>query len=466
MPPNLECGQLKVPLDWSHSSGQQISLGMMKLKSAQTSTRIGNLIFNPGGPGGIATTFCQAQAEGVQVFSKATTDHFDIICPDPRGIGTSNPISCDSDLWNQWPSLFPKDEASFTKLIEHNKAFGQSCIDKSGDIVKFVDTTSVARDIEAIRIALGDDKLNWIGISYGTQIGAQYAELYPENIRAMVLDGNVDHSAPEIYATTAESETYENELDRFSEWCSRNETCALYGQDVGRIFDELVATADSSPISAPGCLPTADTKVAGTCQPHVTGEDVRFNVEGNSLLTYKLDTAFSLGWEKLGQALNESIHGNATLLSSGMAKDENSTSWQGLMVGCIDWDRSTTTFAQNEYRQMLANATAPHTRGASQSYQYNTQCINWPVAVQNPQHVLNQTAMRLAPPILMVNSNHDPESSYLWAQNMYTQIPSAVLVTRVGDGHSSYGLGGEATSIIDAYLINGTLPAKFFVVNS
>lgn len=182
MPPNLECGQLKVPLDWSHSSGQQISLGMVKLKSARTSTRIGNLIFNPDGPGGIATRFCQAQAEGIQIFSKATTDHFDIICPDPRGIGTSNPISCDSDLWNQWPSLFPKDEASFTKLIEHNKAFGQSCIDKSGDIVKFVDTTSVARDIEAIRIALGDDKLNWIGISYGTQIGAQYAELYPENI--------------------------------------------------------------------------------------------------------------------------------------------------------------------------------------------------------------------------------------------------------------------------------------------
>ncbi len=100
-------------------------------------------------------------------------------------------------------------------MVEHNKALGQSCLDRTGELLGHVDTVSVARDLEALRIALGDAKLNWLGISYGTMIGAQYAELFPENIRAMVLDGIVDHSASEIYATAGESVSYEDELNRF-----------------------------------------------------------------------------------------------------------------------------------------------------------------------------------------------------------------------------------------------------------
>jgi pimeloyl-ACP methyl ester carboxylesterase len=220
MPSNLDCGQLQVPLDWSQPSGKQIMLGMKRVK-ANSTTRIGNLIFNPGGPGGVATEFCQYQAAGFEVFSKESSAHFDIICPDPRGIGTSTPVLCDPDLWNQRQSVFPKDVKDFEEMVKINKAFGKSCLDRTGDLLRHVDTTSVVRDLEAIRIALNDGKLNWLGESYGTQIGAQYAELFPENIRAMVLDGNVDHSAPEIYALTAESSTYENEHHVRPPWTER-----------------------------------------------------------------------------------------------------------------------------------------------------------------------------------------------------------------------------------------------------
>lgn len=466
MPSNLDCGQLQVPLDWSQPSGKQIMLGMKRVK-ANSTTRIGNLIFNPGGPGGVATEFCQYQAAGFEVFSKESSAHFDIICPDPRGIGTSTPVLCDPDLWNQRQSVFPKDVKDFEEMVEINKAFGKSCLDRTGDLLRHVDTTSVARDLEAIRIALNDGKLNWLGESYGTQIGAQYAELFPENIRAMVLDGNVDHSAPEIYALTAESSTYENELDRFFDWCSKNTMCALHGQkDLPHIFDNLVAEADKNPIPAPGCLATATGSLAGTCFPNVTGEDIRFNVEANGLLTYKNDISIAYGWEKLGMALNQSLEGNATLLSSSLATGENSAVWQGLAVGCIDWYHNATTFAQIKEKELVTEATSPRTLGASQSYRYETQCIGWPVPVQNPQHRLNQTAMKLAPPILMVNANHDPESSYVWAQGLLAQISSGVLVTRDGDGHTSYALHGEATALIDAYLVNGTLPAQGLVVHS
>lgn len=464
--PNTDCGRIQVPLDWDHLSGRQISLGMMRVRTASNATRVGSLIFNPGGPGGVATKYCGYLSQGFPVFSSTTAAHFDIICPDPRGIGTSNPISCDPELWNQRQTLFPEDPTSFENMVDHYRAIGQSCLDLSGDIVKYVDTVSVAKDVEAIRIALGEGKLNWLGISYGTMIGAQYAELFPENIRVMALDGNDDHSAPEIYMTTGESESYEDELNRFFDWCAGNETCPLHGRDVAQIFDDLVERSNTNPIPAPGCLPTADTAVAGTCFPNVTGEDIRFNAQGKSLLTYKYDIPIAIGWERLGQALDEALSGNATLFSSEMASDVNSTVWQGLAVGCLDWNHGTTTFEENLHRRRLANATAPHTQGASQSYQYNTQCIGWPVPVKNHEHALDQTAMRLAPPILMVNAEHDPESSYLWAQSLRTQIPSAVFVTRRGDGHGSYVLGGQATALIEAYLVNATLPDDGTVVAS
>ncbi|KAK4944652.1 hypothetical protein LTR10_016086 [Elasticomyces elasticus] len=466
-PPNLDCGQIQVPLDWSQPDGEQITLGISRVKATgSSSSRVGSLIFNPGGPGSPATEFCEYQAAGTPVFSKAISEHFDIICPDPRGVGTSSPISCDPGLWNQKQSLFPQSEAEFAEMVKHNKAFGQSCLDLSGGVFSHVDTTSVAEDMEAIRIALNDGKLNWLGVSYGTQIGAQYAELYPKNIRAMALDGNTDHSPSEVYILTAESSTYENELDRFFEWCNQNQSCAFHGQNVAQIFDDLVAKADKTPIPAPGCLPTADTAAASTCFPNVTGEDIRFNVQGS--LTYKYGSAFpGGGWLELGIVLNETLNGNATALSSAMANmGKNSTVWQGLAVGCLDWAHSTTTFAQNVYKQQLGSAIAPHTKGASQSYRYQTRCIGWPATVVNPPHVLNQTAMKLAPPILLVNSNHDPETSYVWAQNLQTQIPSAVLVTRNGDGHGSLVLGGQASAVIDGYLVNGTLPAQDFVVQS
>ena len=464
--PNLECGQVEVPLDWSNPHGPQITLGIMRIPATDPKTRIGSLMFNPGGPGGAATEFCEAQAKGTHVFREALTSHFDIVCPDPRGIGTSSPISCSADLWNRPQSVYPTDQTSYEKMVQANKAFGESCLELSGDIVKHVDTTSVARDIEAVRLGLKDGKLNWLGISYGTQIGQQYAELYPENIRTMALDGNVDHSGSESDTLFVESSTYENVLNLFFDWCNGNETCALHGQDVAGAFDDLVAKADKAPIPAPGCLATADGRTAGTCYPDVTGEDIRFNVQANGLLTYKNDNVVGYGWEKLGMVLNESIHGNATGLSSPLASNNNASAWQGQAVGCLDWVHSTTSFADNEYKQYMTRALAPHTKGASQTYNYQTRCVGWPAPVVNPEHQLNQTAMRLAPPILMVNALHDPESSYVWAQNVRPQISSAVLLTRNGDGHSSFSLGGEATAAIEAYLVNRTLPVQGAVVQS
>ena len=438
---------------------------MNRVKASNNGTRIGSVLYNPGGPGGIATAQCEAQALGYPVFGDVVPAHFDIICPDPRGVGTSSSVLCDPDLWNQRPSLYPKDKASFDALVEHNKAFGQSCLDKSGELFKHVDTISVVRDLEAIRVALGEGKLNFLGISYGTQIGSQYAELFPDNIRTMVLDGITDHTTSEVYSTAGESGTYEDVLNLFFDWCHKNETCALHGEDVAKIFDDLVTQADIKPIPAPDC---AANVTKSPCFPNVTGEDIIFNTELSGFLTFTEDNLSELAenWKKLGDALDNARKGNATALSSPMATDENSTAWQGLAVGCLDWRHDTATFEDNIYRRYLANATTPHSRGASLSYQLGVQCIGWPAPLQNPPRLLDQKALKRAPPILMVNALHDPETSYLWTANVRAQIPSSVLLTRRGAGHSSWPLGGEATALMEAYFLNKTLPAQNTVVDS
>lgn len=407
-----------------------------------------------------------AQAIGIPFYTNGTIKNYDVIGLDLRGIGLSTPVKCDPTLYNKRASLFPSTEAEFEALVESNRAFGESCRNKTGALFYNLDTASVARDLEAVRIALQEEKLNLIGLSYGTQIGAQYAELYPEHVGRLVLDGNVDHSQTETTALQTESSTYEDVLNHFFTWCNITATtdeCPLKGQNLPQIFDDLVTLADASPISAPGCRGNQST-----CRPFVTGEDIRLNVQGNGYLNFvePVPGRGSSSWANLAHVLNETIAGNATGLSSTIATRETDPSFPSLAVGCLDWLHSSTTLSQLKYKSQLGHYLAPHTKGATQSYLYEAGCIGWPAPVKNPPHILNQTAMAKAPPILMVNAIHDPETSYVWAHGLLAQIPSAILLTRDGSGHTSYSLGGAASKAIDAFLADGTLPEPNTVVDS
>ena len=150
--------------------------------------------------------------------------HFDIVGMDPRGVGASTRVRCDPAIWNQVVSWFPRDETSFAQLQEHYRAFGESCLRLTGPLLGHLDTTNVARDLESVRAALGEGKLNFLGLSYGSQLGAAYAELYPENIRVMALDGALDHAQEASSMLAAEAGAYEDAFGRFARWCSGNRT--------------------------------------------------------------------------------------------------------------------------------------------------------------------------------------------------------------------------------------------------
>lgn len=376
---------------------------------------------------------------------------------DPRGVGASSPIKCDPDIWNDRVSLYPKTQEEFQKLVQHNKDFAASCIEKSGDLVGHVDTTSVAKDMEAVRVALGDEKLNYIGISYGTTIAAAYAELYPQNIRAMVMDGVTDHSESELLAQMTEYLDTEREFVRFAEWCSAEKKCKLYGKDILKLFDDLLEKAEKSPIPAPGC--TDD------CRHNVTWEEIPMNMQ-DALVT-KLpgpgDTDTSGTWFELAENLAKAFDGDATEFSSPVAQGENFEGWQGILVNCLDYPHNSRDVSDLRYQNQLAFTAAPHTRGVGESYVPSASCLGWPYPVQNPPHT---SQVEGAPPILLVNSYYDPETPFSQAVSVQEQLPSGVLLIRDGDGHSSFDLGGEASQAMATYLVNLTLPEPNTVVKT
>ncbi|KAK5703116.1 hypothetical protein LTR97_004065 [Elasticomyces elasticus] len=456
--PGFTCANYSVPVDWRNPSSEHIVLGMNRYQSNATSRNGGkkNLFVNYGGPGIITTQTLPLTLVG---FSDEITSEFDLIALDPRGIGSSSPLQCDVDLWNKRISLFPNTEADFDRLVHHNEAFGRSCLEKSGKLLYHMDTQSVARDFEAIRIALGDEPINFLGLSYGSQIAYQYAQLFPHNIRTLVGDGILDHTESESSLLASEAQTYEDSFNRFAAWAGMSNESALVGQDVAALVDQLVSKANHSPIpvgSGPGHF------------DDITGDEILFNLQG---VLISKTAGIGPGWPAVSQILALAATGNGTGLASlapAAAKGDvqgNSVLFGGLAVNCADWPSITSTKVSDLlYKQQLTENWAPHTRGRTQSYTAQTRCIGWPAPVVNTHQ--QQIEVHTQTPVLLVQSLHDPECSYTWAVNVQAQILSATLLTRDGDGHTSYFLGGETTAAMNAYLVNLTVPVPNTVLES
>lgn len=255
---------------------------------------------------------------------------------DPRGVGLSTPIKCDPNLWNQRTSIFPTTEEEYDSLVAHNKALGESCAKLTGNLINHLDTVHVVEDFELFRRAINsgsNEGLNFLGVSYGTQIGVQYAEKYPENINRFVLDGVLDHSLPETTTLTVESQTYEATLNQFFSWCNTTSDCALQGQDAASLFDNLVRKAIQSPIPAPGCSSTGDS----ACFFNVTDEDILANTQ-DFLASFNSTQGWSVlvGWPALALALAQTAQGNATLFSTRIATSDTFSSYPTLVIGYQD----------------------------------------------------------------------------------------------------------------------------------
>ena len=454
-PPGLECSQLEVPLDWNDACGEKIALGLTRL-SSPNSDKIGSLIYNPGGPGSLASEVLAAQALAADAsvltpFSKNLTEKFDIVGVDPRGIGLSTHIRCDPEAWNKRTSYFPKTENEFSQMVENNKAVWKSCEALSGRLMGFVDTVSVAKDLDAVKKALGDEKLTFMGASYGSLIGQTYAKLYPDGYRALALDGIVDHDQSETNPVLTEALAYDQEFVRFADWCSNSTACAGHGMDVLKIWNTLVHQANKSPIPAPGC----DGKA---CAQDIQGEDMLFAAQG-ALLHVQPLTPGSASWALLAVAIAEAAQGNATLFSAsiGLAQSENDPRFAGPAISCLDWPAASLDFKAFQSKYAEVAAASPNVRAATQSWTIQAQCIGYPFKPTNLPGDMS-VENKHSTPVLLVQSRFDPSTSLTWAENVREQIAETRFVLREGDGHTSYFHGGGAAKVMDDYLVNLKLP--------
>lgn len=454
LPSILECARFSVPIDWDSPYGEHFDLGLVKLPAmpSNTTSKVGPLFINPGGPGVPASTMVSSMAQGA--FQNQTLQLravFDIIGLDPRGTGMSHQMNCSKDIYAERVSLFPQTEEEYDALFDKNKRLGESCRKFTGPLLEHVDTISVAKDHEAVRVALGNEPMNFLGLSYGSQIGAQYISLFPENIRTLALDAIVQHSQSEAANIHIDTSSYELVLKHFFEWAATDASSALHGQDVRVLWLDLLTKAAETPIPALSCNGT-------DCLTDVNAEEILFNAQG--FLNFPgAGVGLGVSWQLLASALFNASHGDASTLSTPYSNPEV---FSRQAIQCLDWNRSESL---SDVKAGLAMATAytPLVRGAGHRWRAQHTCIGWPAAVKNPPKKLN---VKSNTTVLMASSTGDSSTGLPWAIGMLEEIENAVLIVRDGDGHGNVPLGGETSDLVGRYLITGEAPAERFLITN
>ena len=440
----FQCAKVKVPLDYSRPDGQTIEVAMKK-HLATGSVRQGSLFINPGGPGGSGVQYVEGAAEtafaGVQ-------GSFDIIGFDPRGVGSSTPVTCAaangvdpmSDPGQAsgdapFEELAPQIETTFRQM-EANCAAGT----KPAGLLDHVDTISVARDLDVLRALSGDQRLNYLGISYGTYLGAHYAELFPANTGHMVFDGAVDPSLSLGERAAGQAKGFETSLRTYVKQCQAGQagpSCPLTGSvDAGtQQIRDLIASADKTPLKTSDPNVTVD---GGTITAVV--RRLLYASEYWNALTYALDQAIT---QQDGSSF-QTLYGPTT---TGVSAPTF------YAVNCLDIPvQGDMTSWEKEYQQILQSSP---TFGASLSNQ-DARCQAWG---HNGTRKPAPVHAKGAAPILVVGTTGDPATPYAWSKALAEQLDSGQLLTWGGDGHTAYGRSGACVRrAIDGYLIGGTMP--------
>ncbi|MGW4961659.1 alpha/beta hydrolase [Nonomuraea sp. NPDC004186] len=425
-----ECGTLKVPVDWDTPGGATVDVAVARRKAAIPDARVGSLVVNPGGPGGSGVDFV---VHGSSYFSAELRGRFDIVGFDPRGVGRSHPVICSAALVRERPHPLVKNQTDMDAWVSFNQRLREDCRAHTGPLYDRVSSLDVARDVEALRAALGDDKLTYYGVSHGTLIGQAYAERFPGKVRALALDSNFDHSVNTAsYLNTTATHTA-GAFDQFVTWCEATASCALNGKDIRAFWKRLLERADRGELHEPGtpdvpmdAFTLVDTAFAGLYNPN---------------------------WAELAQMLAAIDSGSPAMSATKDEEVEVSTP-----VFCQDFHLPVADYT--EYASLLRRQ-APRARDMRYSPPALSRiagCLGQPTPIPNPQHRLRVDA---TPPILLASSLNDPATGYLWTLSTAKQIGAeARVLTYEGSGHSVYGRSECTMGAIDRYLISQSVPAN------
>lgn len=447
--PGLLCATLTVPLDYDAPQGDTITIGLLRVRAADPAHRIGSVVVNPGGPGGSGMEFAASMAKtwrGTELGRR-----FDLVGFDPRGVGASRPqIRCLTGPEFDANRAADLDDdptpAGVARYEQQQMTYAKDCADRSGDgarLLANVGTRDVARDMDVLRSALGDPKLTYLGYSYGTALGTAYAERFPANVRALVLDGAVDPMESPADEAVSQGAGFQKAFDQFSQWCAKRKDCAL-GTDpasatatfralVNPLLDHPVTISDGRPLGY-------DDATTGVIEA-----------------LYQPDT-----WPALNAGLGQLRHGDGNTLMQladlyeGRSADGGYSNEQDAFtaIRCVDDPPVTdaNVLLDSETRYKMAAPFLDNGRPASPAHDA---CAFWPVPPTDQPHVPNVPGLV---PVLVISTTNDPATPYQAGVNLANALRGGLL-TFEGTQHTAFLRGNTCVDRWGTnYLINLTLP--------
>jgi pimeloyl-ACP methyl ester carboxylesterase len=438
-----QCARLTVPLDYADPTGKTIQLAVLKVPAASSSARVGALVVNPGGPGGSGVSYAAA---GSLQFGTPLSRAYDIVGFDPRGVGQSDPVECLDTKQLDALVAFDPDPDTAAERNEMDRlihGFGEGCLAHSGDLTRHVSTQEAARDMDILRAALGESKLDYLGASYGTFLGATYADLFPRRVGRFVLDGAIDPSLSNEQLSLAQAHGFETALRDYVKDCVDHGGCFLgdsVDASVKRIQDFLAEMEKKD-------LPTGQSRQL---------------TEGLAMLGIWMPLYIKDYWDQLSSALKQAMQqgngsqllGLADLYTSRGPSGYTDNSMEALYaVNCLDHDDFIQTSQVPSHFAQFEKASP--TFGRAFAFGLST-CSQWPV--QSGQHTVALHAKGAAP-IVVIGTTRDPATPLAWAQSLAKQLDSGRLITRDGDGHTGFQRGNSCVDeAVEAWLIQGKAP--------
>jgi pimeloyl-ACP methyl ester carboxylesterase len=425
----LQCASVTVPADWRRPDGPQIAIGIGRFPARDPATRVGTLLLNPGGPQPVLFGL-----DRLAPLASTLTEWFDVVVFDPRGMGESGGVSCPTPAPAQLTAV-PPDPAAFDALVAANQRFTADCAAALGPLAGNIDAWQVAHDMDALRAALGEPRLNYFGNSYGTVYGQAYLELFPDRVGRMYLDSVADHTTPDLLAMVApKAQVLEANLHGFAEWCQREPACALHGQDALAVWDRVLATAERAPIPA-----GATTVDAAT-------------LRGSAVLMIRRERS----WPNLATGLAAADRGDATAFVPAAAPPAPAVPGAALLGTATCADLLAEPIDREQVAQLAESLRAVAPRiGWTEPWNFQARCAGLPTG-SFPPHPIPVAGQ---PPVLVVNGADDSATPPEFGRRLVAQLPGSRYLP-AGGGHAVYLSGDPCVrGHVDRYLATGELPA-------
>ena len=442
----MQCTTAKAPMNWADPS--QASIDLALIRNPASGKPLGSLLVNPGGPGASGVDFIKSSLS--YAVDSNLQKNYDIVGFDPRGVGSSSAVDCggpkviDDFIYGIVPGT-PGSPSWIAAAEQENGAFGQSCLEHTGLLLQYVDTNSAARDLDLLRAVLGDRKLNYLGYSYGTLLGATYAELYPKKTGRLVLDGALDPATSDFDVTLTQAKGFESAFRAYLKDCLDRKGCPFRGsvdQAVTQVH-QLLEQLQQSPLPGDdGRRLGANTMFSAIILP-------LYNRDNWSALD-QLFTDVRQGGTRVAFALADQYNDRT---SSGTYNSNETPAFTA--INCLDYRTDSDVADMTAQAAELAKA-AP-LFGPVMSWG-GTTCATWPFPGTRDRVAIHADG---SAPIIVVGTTNDPATPYVWAQNLAKELQNGHLVTRKGEGHTGYNKGNRCVdSAVDDFFVGGKVPAR------